>query len=182
METKTILHYEDDAGIQQMVKLVVENASRKDNALNWHSKYQYDVFSFVDPDEAFSFFNENHVDLIIADVMHSKMSGYEFLNKLKSDKRLQVIPFITLSAIVEDEDYWQLRGLGANAVLSKPFNTRHFLRTIDNLVDKPGNRPNILFIWYGKFLRSIRFWHWKYRVRTLARSLTARLKNNSGKD
>lgn len=72
-------------------------------------------------------------DLIISDVMMPIMDGFEMCEKIKQDGRTNHIPVVILTAKADLES--KIAGLefGANAYISKPFDTDELLLTVRNL-------------------------------------------------
>ncbi len=74
-------------------------------------------------------------DIIISDVMMPGMSGIDVCQIIKSDEKTCHIPFVLLTAKVEDED--QLKGLetGADDYITKPFKIQLLESRINNLIE-----------------------------------------------
>ena len=61
-------------------------------------------------------------DLVLLDIMMPEMNGYQVLEQLKADGRLQDLPVIMISALDESESVIRCVELGAEDYLAKPFN------------------------------------------------------------
>ncbi|MCG6976153.1 MAG: response regulator [Acidiferrobacterales bacterium] len=64
----------------------------------------------------------NEVDLVLLDIMMPQLDGYQVLERIKADPRLQKIPVIMITAIDEIDSTVKCIELGAEDYLPKPFN------------------------------------------------------------
>ncbi len=72
--------------------------------------------------QALEIIQQQHVDLLLLDIMMPEVSGYEVLTKLKQDAATRDIPIIMISAISELDSVVRCIELGAEDYLQKPFN------------------------------------------------------------
>ena len=74
-------------------------------------------------------------DLVISDVMMEQGNGLELCKKLKTDERTSHIPVILLTAKQTDENKTEGYKTGADAYISKPFNSELLQACIKNILD-----------------------------------------------
>ena len=77
--------------------------------------------------------NHADIDLILLDINMPKMSGLEFLNRVKADSAFREIPVVIISTEGKEED--TIRGLeaGASAYIKKPFGNQELLEVVERL-------------------------------------------------
>lgn len=68
--------------------------------------------------------------LILCDIMMPEMNGYEVYTALKNEPDSITIPFIFLTANVENSSVQQAFDMGANGYIRKPFQTEELLSEI----------------------------------------------------
>ncbi|WP_025027913.1 response regulator transcription factor [Caldalkalibacillus mannanilyticus] len=103
---KKILIIDDEAEIRELLAIYLRN-------------HGYDTYEANDGVEAFSLFQKESIDLILADIMMPQMDGTMLLKKIR---RSSNIPFLFLSAKSNDLDRIYGLQLGADDYVSKPFN------------------------------------------------------------
>ena len=74
-------------------------------------------------------------DLVISDIMMPVCTGLELCMKLKTDEKTSHIPIILLTAKQTEENIIEGYTTGADAYISKPFNTQVLAVRIKNLLD-----------------------------------------------
>jgi len=72
--------------------------------------------------------------LVLLDLFMPGMDGFQFLEAIRSDKRLSSLPVIVLSGSMNPEDRERALGLGANDYIEKPFNAKDFEERLARLL------------------------------------------------
>ena len=115
----TVLLIEDEATIRQLIETALERNG-------------YEVLSFSDAEPALKTLDFATIDLIITD-LSMPMRGEEAIYTLRSGGI--DIPIIILSGLVREQDFIPLHSIGANRILSKPFEVKIFLDTVRELLE-----------------------------------------------
>lgn len=121
LTTKKILVVDDEPDISKLIKARIESAG-------------YSVVTAFDGAEALKTVKENMPDLILLDVMLPKMDGYQVCRLLKFDEKFKNIPIIMLTARAGESDKEKSVEAGADAYLTKPFQTEELLSKISSLL------------------------------------------------
>lgn len=90
----------------------------------------YEVHTAVDGLEGLNMARTLRPDLIILDIMLPKMNGYKISRFLKFDEEYKHIPVIMLTALGSEDDRATGVETGANAYITKPFETQVLVDTI----------------------------------------------------
>jgi two-component system, chemotaxis family, sensor kinase CheA len=99
--------------------------------------FDYDVSLARDGKEALQFLKMHVVDLIISDVDMPNMNGYALAKFIKSDKELQLIPIIIITAKESNRDRMEGLEIGADEYLYKgSFNQQNLIDTVEQLLEK----------------------------------------------
>lgn len=110
----TILVVEDDIAILESVEIYLK-------------KEGYKVIKAVNGLEAVEIMEDQHVDLILMDIMMSVMDGATATLKIRENS---VVPIIFLSAKSEDVDKIMGLNLGADDYITKPFNPSELMARV----------------------------------------------------
>lgn len=97
------------------------------------SRY-FHVDAAEDGVDAWHRIEERKPDLVISDVMMSVLDGYELVSRIRSTEATRSIPVILLSALTSDEKRVRAMKLGADAYLTKPFDTNVLITTCQSLL------------------------------------------------
>ena len=93
------------------------------------------IARFPDAEEALAYVLENGADLIISDFEMAPMNGLAFLRAVRRDPRLRSVPFLMLTASL-DETSWKLSiEAGATEFLFKPLSANGFREAVATCLD-----------------------------------------------
>jgi len=95
----------------------------------------FEVEWFKDGSEALTYFKNNTCDLIISDLMMPSINGEELFLKIHKLLKTESIPFIIISANVDDETRHKQLSLGVNDYILKPFSLSEMLYKVNNFLN-----------------------------------------------
>jgi signal transduction histidine kinase/DNA-binding response OmpR family regulator len=115
--------------------LVVEDNTDLRDFITESINDQYQVISAANGSQGIKLACDHIPDIIISDVMMPGINGYELCQTLKSDQKTSHIPIILLTAKAGHDN--KLEGLdrGADAYVTKPFDTKELIIRMKNLVE-----------------------------------------------
>ncbi|MFH1027210.1 MAG: response regulator [Pseudomonadota bacterium] len=73
-------------------------------------------------------------DLVISDILMPKMDGFELCSNIKANERLRDTPFILLTSLSDPQDVIRAVQCGADQFVTKPYDEKHLLTTIEHLL------------------------------------------------
>lgn len=111
----TILIIEDDIAIHSLIK----------EALDLHGHQSLSAYSGT---EGKLLFEQNHVDLVLLDLMLPGMNGEEFLQEIRHNSS---VPVIVISAKNDQPSKLELLTNGADDYITKPFDVKELLARIE---------------------------------------------------
>jgi len=121
MEKRTILVVDDEPEIRTMLSESLESEG-------------YHVLSVLNAIKAHEIIKNEHIDLVVLDIMMSWLNGLEFLKLMKETEGLDNIPVLIITCMSDKETEKQARELGADDYLIKPFKLKDFLERVANLL------------------------------------------------
>jgi len=72
-------------------------------------------------------------DLVLLDLKLPKMSGFDVLERIRSNCQTRGLPVVILTSSSELEDIQRSYGMGANSYVRKPVNFSEFVRAVQAL-------------------------------------------------
>ena len=116
----TILVVEDN---EEVMQLVVD-----------HLLEVYEVQTASNGKEGLDMVRNNHIDLVVSDVMMPVMDGVEMCQLIKGDIEVNHIPVVMLTAKHTLQNHIEGLRAGADAYIEKPFSFAHLMIQIENLL------------------------------------------------
>lgn len=122
-----------------MILLVEDSVPLLRNAAFLLAVAGYKVLTATNGREGIDTLRRQRPDLIVSDIEMPEMDGYQFLQKVRADRRWRTIPFIFVSGKYELDDLMYGLDLGADDYLPKPFDIYDLLdaiqRTLPQITD-----------------------------------------------
>lgn len=120
---KKILVVDDELDMLMVIKLRLEASG-------------YEVITATDGLDGLNAARRVKPDLIVLDIMLPKMNGYKVARFLKFDEEYKSIPIVMLTALSGEEDRSTGIETGADAYLTKPFETQQLLDAVREFLEK----------------------------------------------
>ncbi len=123
-EVTTVVCIDDEAEMLDLVKFIL-------------GREQIAVTGASNGEMGLKAIEEEQPDLVILDLMMPKMDGWEVFQAMQASERMKNIPVIILTAKAQSID--RVLGLHiarVNAYLTKPFNPKELLETIERVITK----------------------------------------------
>ncbi|MDO4700376.1 MAG: phosphate regulon transcriptional regulator PhoB [Moraxella sp.] len=117
----SVLVVEDELAIQRLVEFCLQQAG-------------FVVQTAQNAEVAKAMIDDKLPDVVVLDWMLPAMSGIEFLQRLRCDKRTKELPIILLTARGDETDKELGLNLGADDYIVKPFSNKEFVARIKALL------------------------------------------------
>jgi PAS domain S-box-containing protein len=86
---------------------------------------------------------DNHVDLILLDIMMPNVDGFDVLSAVKTNEKLAHIPIVVISAYEVEKKVYRL---GADCFLHKPIDRIQLINKMSFLLKNEGSKKKVLII------------------------------------
>jgi len=131
---KSILLADDSLTIQKVIELTFSDTD-------------YELTTVSNGVEALTAVGRSRPDLVMADVVMPGKNGYEVCEAIKSDPALADIPVILLSGTFEPFDRDRAERAKANAIVTKPFDSKNLLVQVEALLQsRPLTSPTTVAV------------------------------------
>jgi two-component system cell cycle response regulator DivK len=95
----------------------------------------YQIETALNAKEAFIRIEKQIPDLILLDLLMPKVSGFDFLEKLRKDKKTENTPVIVISALTnDDENVRRINNLGTMDFLRKPIDIQYLVNRVEEIL------------------------------------------------
>ncbi|MFV5694737.1 response regulator [Flavobacterium sp. LB3P122] len=95
----------------------------------------FEVNWLKDGAEGLKYLEKNIPDVIISDLMMPIMGGGELFLKIRKNIKFKTIPFIVITANMDDEIKFKQLENGVNDFIMKPFNVKELIYKIKNVIE-----------------------------------------------
>ena len=119
MKNKRILVIEDNSLNMKLVRVLLA-------AIGKHK-----VIEAFDAENGIQLAREQKPDLILMDIQLPNMDGLDATRVIKSDPDLKNTTIIALTSRAMDGDAWKAKEAGCDDYITKPIDTKLFLKTIE---------------------------------------------------
>lgn len=119
-EDKKILIVDDDPGIGEMLKTLLEFNG-------------FEATHIEQPDEIELMVSNNSIDLVLLDMLISGVDGTEVCANLRQNEKTAGIPILMMSAL--HEAGIKCKNSGADDFIAKPFEMEDLLKKIDQVIE-----------------------------------------------
>jgi CheY-like chemotaxis protein len=123
-EIKTFLIIEDDPYNRELEKALFERSG-------------YTVLEAEDAEKGIAIAEDEKPDLIVLDFQLPHVSGLQALDDLKHNHKTREIPCVFVTASATEDQIEQLRSSDACGYITKPINTRTFVKQVIGFAEKP---------------------------------------------
>ncbi|MDD2389789.1 MAG: response regulator [Desulfobacterales bacterium] len=94
----------------------------------------YEVAMAANGSEALQSIDSSRPSIVISDIIMPEMNGFELCHNIKADERLRSISVILLTSLSDPQDVIRAVQCGADQFVTKPYDGKYLLSTIDNLL------------------------------------------------
>jgi DNA-binding response OmpR family regulator len=121
------------------IVLIEDDLALGNSILELLTLSDFEVNWFKDGIEGLVYLNKNIPDVIISDFMMPHMNGEELFLRIRKNSKFQTIPFIIITANMDDDIKFKQLKNGVNDFIMKPFKVKEIIYKINNLINLKKN-------------------------------------------
>ena len=118
------------------VLIIEDEAPIRENLIETLELNDFDVFSADGGTTGIEILRNQQVDIIVCDIMMHGIDGFEVLRTVREDLAMTDLPFMFLTALVDNQVRERAHQMGVDAFLTKPFSYAQLLESIEKLLKK----------------------------------------------
>jgi len=119
---------------QNEILLIEDDLSLGDSIAEVLRLNDFNVQWLVDGQKALEYLQKNVPDIIISDLMMPSMDGEQLFLNTRKNKKFNAIPFIIITANMDDGVRYRQLENGVNDYIMKPFKSKELILKIKNLL------------------------------------------------
>lgn len=123
LQINKILLVDDDPSIRKIAQITLANVGK------------FQVTAVSSGAEAVAAAAAERPDVVLLDVMMPSMDGPTTLARLRATPRLSDLPIIFMTAKVQKHELERLKILGANGIITKPFDPMNLCQQIKSILE-----------------------------------------------
>jgi CheY-like chemotaxis protein len=128
---KKVLIIDDEVGLCVLMSRILERKG-------YHTIIAHDGL------EGLRLLEQQHVDLVLLDIMMPGMNGIEVCSQIRNYPTTAAIPVLLMTAYHSPDTYQKILETGADQILYKPFDTNKLLQMIGDLLNTPLAQPPVV--------------------------------------
>ena len=118
-----------------LIVIIQDQTSIRENLKDIFELNDYKTIAVSNALEGLNVIYQNNPDMVVTDVMMPDMSGFEMVERIRSNSAYAHIPIIFLTAKTAFEDKMFGLNLGAVDYITKPFDVKELLQKVKNLTE-----------------------------------------------
>lgn len=124
-----VMVIDDNPDLTQLVALLLRSRS-------------YEVMTALSGEEGLSAMERRRPDVVICDIMMPGLTGFDVFQRMRADQRWRALPFVFLTALADSQTRLSSTELGAEAFITKPFNSQELLSVVSGLLRRAAERQS----------------------------------------
>lgn len=120
---------------KQKIVLIEDDVALGNSILELLQLSNFDVVWFEDSKKALQHLYQNVPDIVISDLMMPDMNGEELYLNIRKNRKFNTVPFIIITANIDDEVKLRQLEHGVNDYIMKPFKVKELIFKINNVLE-----------------------------------------------